>query len=505
MKIIDIAICVDNIDPKGMGRIRCVRYNDYVGEKENSVKYVKWSQDDPFIASPFLPNNINFVPEIGQSVKLLNYNTDNENINLEYVAGPFTTQFDFNSQTFSQQIENTTYGVATKHRGDVKKSTGEFIKNKSDNSFAKDKDFAIYGKYGSDILFTENGLQLRGGKLLSKEAASYLNRETMLTHPLMAEKSSRLYLKKFPKKMTLGNRKVKKTNVEVKNIKTIVEYDIEGSLTNVTGVTFNVYSVKSEYGETFKSNFFTENTSIPMASVKLINTDDTSSTVTYREDVSSIEDAYKTIRDTIFTIHDTGLGELNTLYNNEDERHPIFFRPKIGGELSRFGVSQTEDENKKRILNKVSVSRVGPTSGLLWSATKSNPPVSSKEYVQEYLKIDQNTPEQTFATVTSDKIYFLSTDLGSNEGENPINFKSLDKYDFTQEDYIKNIDPKTFSTVRGENLLILLRSIIQVIFTHRHNPLKPIIGQTDYAEGEELKKIYQTVENDILNKSIRIN
>ncbi len=119
-----------------------------------------------------------------------------------------------------------------------------------------------------------------------------------------------------------------------------------------------------------------------------------------------------------------------------------------------------------------------------YSATKSNPPVSSKEYVQEYLKIDQNTPEQTFATVTSDKIYFLSTDLGSNEGENPINFKSLDKYDFTQEDYIKNIDPKTFSTVRGENLLILLRSIIQVIFTHRHNPLKPIIGQTDYSRGK---------------------
>lgn len=505
MKIIDIAICVDNIDPKGMGRIRCVRYNDYVGEKENSIKYEKWSQNDPFIASPFLPNNINFVPEIGQSVKLLNYNTDNENINLEYIAGPFTTQFDFNGQTFSQQIENTTYGVATKHRGDIKKSNGEFIKNKSDNSFAKDKDFAIYGKYGSDILFTENGLQLRGGKLLSKDAASYLNRETMLTHPLMAEKSSRLYLKKFPKKMTLGNRKVKKTNVEVKNIKTIVEYDIEGSFLNVTGVTFNVYSVKSEYGETFKSNFFTENTPLPMASVKLINTDDTSSTVTYREDVSSVEDAYKTIRDTIFTIHDIGLGDLNTLYINDDERHPIFFRPKIGGELSRFGVSQTEDNNKKTILNKVSVSRVGPTSGLLWSATKSNPPVLSKDYVEEFLKIDQNTPEQTFATVTSDKIYFLSTDLGSNEGETPINFKSLDKYDFTQEDYIKNIDPKTFSTVRGENLLRLLRSMVNVIFTHRHNPLKPIIGQTEYAEGEELKKLYQTVENDILNKSIRIN
>jgi hypothetical protein len=505
MKIIDIAICVDNIDPKGMGRIRCVRYNDYVGEKENSIKYEKWSQNDPFIASPFLPNNINFIPENGQSVKLLNYNTDNENINLEYIAGPFTTQFDFNGQTFSQQIENTTYGVATKHRGDVKNPNGELIKNKSDNSFAKDKDFAIYGKYGSDLLFTENGLQLRGGKLLSKEAASYLNRETMLTHPLMADKSSRLYLKKFPKKMILGNRKVKKTNVEVKSIKTIVEYDIEGTLSNITGITLNVYSVKSEYGNTFKSNFFTESTSIPMSSVKLINTDDTNSTVTFRENVASIDEAYKEIRDKIFSIHDKGLGELNTLYENQDDRHPIFFRPKIGGNLTKVGMTSTEEFNKKVILDKISVSRVGPTSGLIWSANRVKVPSSVKEYLQDFLQVVQNSPEQTFATLTSDEIYFLSTDLGSNESENPINFKSLDKYDYTQEDYVRNIKPKTFSTVRGENLLRLLRSMILVIFTHRHNPLKPIIGQPDYADGEELKKLYQTLENDILNKSIRIN
>lgn len=505
MKIIDIAICVDNVDPKGMGRIRCVRYNDYVGEKENSLKYEKWSQNDPFIASPFLPNNINFIPENGQSVKILNYNTDNENINLEYIAGPFTTQYDFNGQTFSQQIENTTYGVATKHRAEIINPNGQFVKNKSENTFAKDKDFAIYGKYGSDVLFTENGLQLRGGKLLSKEAASYLNRETMLTYPLMADKSSRIYLKKFPKKMTLSNKKVKKSEVEIKNIKTIVEYDIEGTLSNVTGVTFNVYTVKNEYGNTFKTNFFTENTSIPMSSVKLINVDNTNSSATYRESVSSVDDAYKEIRDTIFSIHDKGLSELNTLYDNQEERHPIFFRPKIGGILRSAGINVSEENTKKTILNKISVSRVGPTSGLIFSATKVSPKVTTKEYLQESLNLIQNSPEQTFATVTSDRIYFLSTDLGSNESNKPINFKSLNKYDFTQEDYIKNIEPNTFSTVRGENLLTLLRSMIQVIFTHRHNPLKPIIGQPDYADGEELKKLYKTVENDILNKSIRIN
>ena len=114
MKIIDIAICVDNIDPKGMGRIRCVRYNDYVGEKENSTKYEKWSQNDPFIASPFLPNNINFVPENGQSVKVLNYNTDNENITntntmlttseLNYTLDSLTKTYKNDVISFSENI-----------------------------------------------------------------------------------------------------------------------------------------------------------------------------------------------------------------------------------------------------------------------------------------------------------------------------------------------------------------------------------------------------------------
>jgi len=47
--------------------------------------------------------------------------------------------------------------------------------------------------------------------------------------------------------------------------------------------------------------------------------------------------------------------------------------------------------------------------------------------------------------------------------------------------------------------------MIEVIFTHRHNPLMPIVGQYDYDEGNQLKELFKTLENDILNKSIRIN
>ncbi len=76
MKIIDIAICVDNVDPKGIGRIRCVGYNDYTGEKERAVNYVEWDDKDPFVALPFLPSNINYIPEVEQIVKVLRYNTE---------------------------------------------------------------------------------------------------------------------------------------------------------------------------------------------------------------------------------------------------------------------------------------------------------------------------------------------------------------------------------------------------------------------------------------------
>ena len=85
MKIIDIGICIDNVDPKGMGRIRCVRYSDYVGEKEKALTYEAWGKNDLFVAIPFLPTNINFIPEINQAVKILNYNTDKSNTNQEYI------------------------------------------------------------------------------------------------------------------------------------------------------------------------------------------------------------------------------------------------------------------------------------------------------------------------------------------------------------------------------------------------------------------------------------
>jgi len=514
MKIIDIGICTDNVDPKGIGRIRCVRYSDYVGEKEKALKYEPWSDTDIFVAQPFLPSNINFVPEIGQAVKIINYNTEKDEVNIEYIAGPFTTMFDFNSQTFSQQTENTTYGVAMKHTADIRKKTGQFINDKSEGTLAKERDFGVYGKYGSDIIFTENGLQLRGGKLLSKEAASAENKKTMLTYPLRSEKSSVLYLKKFPKTGELAEKETQKEVVDVQQLKFVVEYDVN-SLSNPTRIDFYVYKVVNSFGKILQTNFFNENTPLPGTDVKLINVNNSGSTPTFSITGIPSNEIQLEIRTTLTDLHENCLNETIrrhkhivpntgfTSYNNDD-LHPFYFRP-----TQRFRelkpLNQTEDDLKTTILNGVYIINVGPTSGLVWSTTTLTPKPKIEKVIQKYLKTLIDSPEQSFSAVKSDRMYFLSTDEGLNKTNLSIKFNELDRYELTQEDYIKKIEPNTYATVRGENLVNVLRAIVNVIFTHRHNINKSIIGQPTYDDGNKLRDLIKTLENDILNNAIRIN
>jgi hypothetical protein len=495
MKIIDIGICVNNIDPKGIGRIRCIRYNDYVGEKEKSIDYEEWSDRDPFVAHPFLPTNINFIPNEGQSVKIINYSTDKETVNQEYIAGPFTTMYDFNSQTFSQQIENTTYGVAVKHKPDIRNKTGTYI-DKSENIFAKESDYGVYGKYGSDAIFTDNGVILRGGKLITKDTNNLSKKKKLVSYPIGSNKVAKLHLKKFTNKASVEYVKKNKTRTESRDLKYIVEYEIN-SLSNPTEIRFYVYKVISSLGQTFKTNFFNENSPLPISAVKLINeNNDQSPTFTFP--ITSIYQVTNEVRDKIFTLHDKNLNELNSLYTKED-LHPFFFRPS---EIFK-SLTGTEDQLaiKKEILNKIKISTVGPSSGLFWSATSVNPKEFNQEIIEKNLTIDRNSEEQTFGSIMSDRIFMISTD--TNETTPTIDFTDLDKYELTQEDYVLKLEPNTFSAVRGENLIKILRAIVNLLISHQHNIVGPLVkSDNNYKILDELLK---NLENDILNKSIKIN
>lgn len=504
MKIIDIGICIDNKDPKGIGRIRCVRYSDYVSEKERAMSYEPFSDKDPFVAIPFLPTNINFIPEEEQSVKLINYNTNTEHVNTEYVAGPFTTTHDFRGQTFSQQLTDTTYGIPFKDVPDIFNKNGTYKNPNSKSSIANKEDYAIYGKYGSDVLFTENGLQLRGGKLVSKNSASAQKKATMVSTPLMGKKSSTIYLKKFPKKLILTNVVEPKVTNEIKDLSLIVEYDIIVNENDYT-VNFYIYDVLKSFGDTLKTYFFDENTPLPVNAVKLINTENDSITPTFTVTIEDQNFIPSAIRDFLYTLHEDGLKKIDSRYKKhrkaENFTHPFYFRPTITLNSS----TKTEEERSffNDIYNKITFySEIGPKSGLVWSLTEPIQRPKTENIVKQVLKEDSNSSEQSFTAIKSDKIYLLSTD--TNETDLNVDFSSLNDYDLTQDDYLQKIDPKTYSTVRGENLVRVLQAMVKVIFNHRHNLTKPMV-KIGYNEYDQLVELINNIENDILNKSVKIN
>ena len=496
--IIELAIVDDNVDPKGIGRIRVKITGEPTGPVEKSSNYEPWGLNDPFIANPFLPTNINYIPQKGQTVKIITYDPENKLINREYIAGPFTTVHDFQSQVNARQVENTTYGTSVKTMNDVFNSNGDYIEKKSEGTLSTLSDYAIYGPYGSDVLLTENGITLRGGKLLSKQGASDKDRSKIIDYPLLAEKRSILSLKKFGTKQEFVEVETDVITLPSKKLSYVIEYNVSSVDSGDSSFTISwyVYEVKDVFGDTFNSRVFGNNSVQDLSGysdkVKLVNDDNTLTTPTFTQTVSSYELAYVTIRNTICELHSEGIKKFNRKLRKL-ELHPFYYRP----------VYTLTD---KTFLEKIKPGCLNtPTygSGLVFSILEPTPKPKTEKKKEKVLKTVSTTIEQSFGTISSDKIYFISTDSNS-AGSKKIPFDKLNTYEYTQEDLLTRIEPNTYATVRGETLIEYLDILTRVLAGHAHQPAKPMV-KIGYSDWDRLVELRQTLQNDLLNKSIRIN
>lgn len=496
--IIELAIVDDNVDPKGIGRIRVKLTGDPTGPIEKSINYEPWGVNDPFIANPFLPTNINYIPQKGQTVKIITYDPENKLINRDYIAGPFTTVHDFQSQINARQVENTTYGTSVKPMNDIFNSNGDYVEKKSKGTLSTLNDYAIYGPYGSDVLLTENGVTLRGGKLLSKQSASDRDRSKIIQYPLLADKRSILSLKKFGTKQEYVDVESEVFVIPSKKLSYIIEYNISTTSTDSQEyiISWFIYEVKDVFGDTFSSRVFNSTTAQDLSNyanvVKLINEDNTLTTPSFTQTVNSYELAYVTIRNTICEMNSDGVKKFNSKLPKLN-LHPFFYRP----------VRTLTD---KTFLTKITPGCLNtPTygSGLVFSITEPTPKVKTEKKKEKILKTISSTTEQSFSTLSSDKIYLISSDTNTT-GTKKIPYDKLDTYEYTQEDLLTRIEPNTYSTVRGETLLEYLDILTRVIAGHAHQPTKPMV-KNGYPDWDKLMELRKTLENDILNKSIRIN
>jgi|TARA_B110000483_G_scaffold98342_1_gene120648 hypothetical protein len=505
MRLVNLGIVTDNIDPKGIGRVRYKVLGNQSGPSQGAAAFEDWEPLDPFCASPFLPNNLNFIPTVGQTIKIVQYDLENDLMNQEYIPGPFTTIHDWNSQSNSGQLENTSFGVAVKQTGNIFNENGTYVKSNAKNSLAKHEDSAIYGKYGSDVLFTENGVSLRGGKLLSKDSANARERSDLITHPLRGKKQATLSLKKFSSKQEFKEEKEIVVSVPTNKLNYVIEYDLD-DVTNPTKVSWYIYYVREVFGDAFATNVFTSSHTPDLTSIEsvtLINEDNTTTTPTFVQTVDSKKGAYIKIRKTLCDLHDDGLKikDIKITTDRSKYIHPFYFRPRqslVSIINSTPSVSDFLDNIKPSCNTSVSEG-----SGLFWSISEPSPKPKSEERKITVLKTISSSAEQSFGTLVSDKIYLLSTD--ANEvGSKTVPFDKLDTYEYTQEDLLTRIEPNTYATVRGETLLAFLDQLYVVMAGHAHQPTKPMVKEA-YGDWKKLEVLRNTLKNDILNKSIRIN
>ena len=505
MQIIDIGICVNNIDPKAIGRIRYRPYSLFVSEIENGIKYDEWDESDPFVAIPFLPLHINVIPQVQQSIKLLRYDTDKETQNVEYVAGPYTSPHNLQNQTFASQHKDTTYGgVIIKNIKDIRNKDGKYNSPTTPGAIVNERDTGFRGNYGSDMFFTENGIQLRGGMLKSKDVKSTgTTKLSILDYPQLAKKMGRFSLKKFARTLKNQKQTIDASKIASGKLKYIIEYELD-SLTTPTLLKLYVYKIVGGYGREFNTDVFGQNsvfTTTDTSIVKLINTGNTLNDPTYIKSIDgTIPSAYIELRELLNLIDRDNITVLDGTYPNEDV-HPFYFRPTPSFRLSKgTGIEIT---NKSLFLSKILVRNKVGGSNLIFSRQSADPPIVPNVKSIDVAKEEPNSGEQSFSNLSADRIYITSTDPNKGVNVKVINFNDIDEYELTQEDYVNKIEPNTYAMVRGENLYNLLMAMKNLIDSHIHNINEPPI-KTD-PNWVKLNGLIETLRNDLLNDSVRIN
>lgn len=492
MKIIEIGVCLDNQDPRGFGRIRARNIDELDSSRENAVpNWENWSKDDPFVYSPFLPNHINIIPKKDQAIKIIRYDNERDLQNQEYIAGPFTTPHDYGGQSSEVQITETTFGQRSQKTPDVKSFSSNkktfsegFIRAESVGSVPRIEDIAISGNYGSDIILTDHGIQLRAGKLIDKFTASPKQKEDLSKYPFYSKKHSKISLKKFPETVILDYKDIIDNTLTRTDIKHLFEYKVDNP-ESPTEVTYYIFSIKQSFGEKYKTDIFGIDTQLESNTSSLIYEE----TITLQSE-NKIQEAYILIRDFISKLDREKLNIIKPSLN-DSYAHPFYFRP-----ASEF----KSMSNSSDLIQKITY-HDRTSNGLVFSNTSIDVPIKKTTKKVPFLNKVSDV-DQTFAAITADNILYLSTTNPGVDGKQ-IDFSSLDKYEYTQEDYLQRIVPNTFATVRGEKLIEILELITLILLNHKHG----ILTEPKYFKSaiDSLKKLIERSKQDMLNNSIRIN
>ena len=492
---------LDVDDPLMLGRIRGRRLIDNYNDIIKSITNPDWNEEkdiwtnrDPFIFQPLLPYYVYQVPKVNEMVLVMYANTDTKFINQYYVQSTFYSPTATGFQYYQGGNKFMGTGIQILNPKPLKNQNGTYTdREKHKGVFPQPGDNSILGRGSADLIVKENDVLIRAGKFKN---------DTLQPNILPTANQQRgfLQISKFPStKESLPDKRVTEFIETVVPINYLVEYVIinpENTLDKFTG---SIYLYQITSNSTVNSKNISVNSIIPESIKKIVYTENF--TALSKDETISFINAF------IKNCNNKNTAENGTqLFYDVNNKFPIYYRP------SNQTYSQMMDANSlgiirsniSQIYNQIKLyPSLNGGYGLIYEKDNVGLPGETKfSTIKQY---KYNSQSSIYSALGSDKVFLLSHN-SSIPGKGKINFDDT-LYGISQDKFNTEIEPKTSSMVRGEELLELINLIVRFLVTHTHAyPGLPPIGVTqDGTTSAQILSELQNAINKILNTNIRIN
>jgi hypothetical protein len=539
-------IVVDVKDPAMLGRIRARPITKDVESMISGIdtdkiengdlkEQYKWTTIDPLVFIPLLPFFVSQVPRESEYIHIIYMNKEFQNKNQFYIQGPFSSPMNSPKEVINSSEKDLAIGDLIKPTLDIRNPDGSFKVDWSEGVFPMPGDNAILGRRFSDIIFKsrqgETGLEdsvlIRAGKTKSLVPGVL---------PRANNNRSFLQLSYFgQEKITNGIRNQSRFEEIVKLVKKIIIWDIQNlengqnsfngsvGLYNVIFEGPDVEFVNNEYspGSKVNSKNFQSDTILnlspgtdysgPLEEIKF--------TAKTFEEVSNLINKFieGVFKGSLTNIPSYAVKSQSNLL--PEQTFPFVVTPsKQTYETGvKFSPSQVVNDVKElvnytKFYDKIKLNQGLVNSGwfLVWENKNGTPLIGPQADVkiESVTETDFIDNDISYAVLGGEKIFLLSQRSEGPKGKVSLNDTI---YGINQDKFVgdnTSIQNRTYPTVRGDELMILLRKIFSYVTGHVHavSTLPPIpVAAGNGQTSAEIDSILANAENTVLNQQIRIN
>ena len=503
----------ENQDPMMLGRLRVIpetkNYNDIIASIPDwNEDTDPWTSKDPLIFIPLLPFYISQTPKKDEYVHIIYMNKKYPFQNQFYIQGPFSSPMTTPFEYFQGAKKFLATGDRIKQGLSLKNQEGEYRDDNSKGIFPEPGDNALLGRGTSDVIVKENEVLIRAGKTkeLSKDK-----------FPIGNQNRAFLQLTRFTQtKQTLPTETKYRLVKNVQLVKKMIVWDIStlSSASNFTG-SVKLYNLKPSpkvNTDNFKFDTILNLTSgedygVELESVSFIG--------------KSFQESVKTINDFISKVFNPSVNFTGITINNPNnlsDQFPFIVTPskqtyETGKKFSPTNAlgEILEYVNYKRFYNNIKLNNSKEDGWFLVSENKGGKPLFGP---QSDLKEENITPTKfnsediTYGVLGAQKVFLLSQNSTSPKGQ--INLSNT-LYGIPQDKFVGAGDTlfeKTYSTVRGEELVKLIEKIVEFLNNHVHpaaNMVPDEATQGSKTTKTSINQLLADVNNTVLNQNIRIN